>query len=475
MRSMSEVLVVGGGLAGLSCAVALTRQGARVTVLEATRELGGRARSWKHDPSGDAVDIGPHVVHSEYANFLEFLRWLGTASRITWQPRKLMTLATARGLFPLRHRPLPAPFSLFPDMLRAPGLSMRDAMSNVGITRSALHFSEDDVPGLDARSGLDLLREHGVTEAMIDWFWRLASMTVMNVPLERCSAAALLRVHSQLIGHRRLHFGFPSVGLSELYVERAVSVIERGGGKVLLESAAELVEYFAGTHTVSINGSHPVSGKALVLAIPPQSLQRLNLGARGAGVVEGSPYKSVYLWFDRAVAPERFWSLLWSPERLNYDFYELARIRPAIHGGASLIASNIIYSHRVENWRDEEIVAATLRELESVAPDAAGARLLHADVHHVPMAIPCPYVGTESWRPRTSTATPGRFLAGDWTRTRLPCSMESAVRSGFLAAEACLANLGEPRHIAIAPRPNDGIAGWIQRRRVRDDTRPSRS
>ena len=109
-------------------------------------------------------------------------------------------------------------------------------------------------------------------------------------------------------------------------------------------------------------------------------------------------------------------------------------------------------------------MAATRRELASAAPASADARLLHADVHHVPMAIPCPYVGTERQRPVMKTASPGVFLAGDWTRTRLPCSMESAVRSGFLAAEACLAHVGEQRSIAKEPRPNDGLAGWMQRR-----------
>jgi protoporphyrinogen oxidase len=284
------------------------------------------------------------------------------------------------------------------------------------------------------------------------------------VPLERCSAAALMRVHSQLIGHRGLHFGFPAVGLSELYVERSVSVIERAGGTVMVDNEVMRVETAMTRQVITTRGGERFNSRCVVLAVPPAALSRLRPELTQARQFEPSPYKSVYLWFDRPVTEERFWSLLWSPERLNYDFYELTRIRPRVHDGASLIASNIIHSHRVADWPDQEIVSATRRELESAAPAAAGARLLHSAVHHIPMAIPCPYVGTESRRPATRTPVPGLLLAGDWTRTRLPCSMESAVRSGLLAAEACLANLGEEGSIALAPRPNDGLAGWMQSR-----------
>jgi squalene-associated FAD-dependent desaturase len=462
-RSFSDVIVVGAGLAGLSCAVALADAGLRVAVLEAAQAPGGRARSWRHGPSGDVVDIGPHVVHSEYANFLKFLRRMGTDSLITWQPGKLITLATSKGLHPLRHRRLPTPFSLFPDMLRAPEINLRDTLSNMRVTRTALRFTEAGVGELDERSGLELLRQQGVSEAMIDWFWRLASMTVMNVPLERCSAAALLRVHSQLIGHRGLHFGFPAVGLSELYVEQAASAIEQSGGSVLVNTEVVHVDLAGeGRHRVVTQRGDHLRCRRLVLAIPPPALATLNPALGDARAFEPSPYKSLYLWFDRPLVDERFWTLLWDRKRLNYDFYELARIRPEVRGGASLIASNIIYSHRTAGMSDEALVAATLAELATVAPEVKSARLLHSDVHHIPMAIPCPYVGTEARRPRTVTAVPGLFLAGDWIRTRLPCSMESAVRSGYLAAEACLAELSHAEPLAEPPRSNDGLAGWMQ-------------
>src|ERR1700712_3234326 len=107
-QATSDVVIIGGGVSGLSCAVALADAGLRVTVLESTAVLGGRARSWTHAGSGAVVDLGPHVVPSEYGNFLKLLERLGTSRCITWQSRPVLTLGTAP-TFRLSHLPLPPP------------------------------------------------------------------------------------------------------------------------------------------------------------------------------------------------------------------------------------------------------------------------------------------------------------------------------------------------------------------------------
>ena len=435
-----DVAIIGGGLAGLSCAVGLAGSGLRVTVFEKTGVLGGRARSWSDAVTGDTVDIGPHIVHSEYSNFLSLLERLGTREHIVWQPEKLITIGTQPPTV-LRHRRLTPPLSLLPDLGRAPGLGMRDLWSNNAPTWRALKFGEEDVPELDRWPALDYLRACGVTRPMIDWFWRFACMAVMNVPLEQCSAGALLRVHAQLIGRRGIHFGFPAVGLSDLYVQQAA----RHAEVVLNAEVRSLAE---------------VKARFVVCAVPPQDLQAIAPGVADTAPFEPSPYISTYLWFDRKVTRERFWALLWSPERLSTDFYDLSNIRG---GGRSLIATNIIYSHRAHGMDDDALVRATLDEIALFAPAVRQAKLLRADVHRIPMAIACPKPGTEMTRPGTRTAVAGLFLAGDWTRTQLPSSMESAVRSGFLAAEAVWAAIGAPRRLAIAPRPTDGLAGLVRR------------
>src|SRR5438128_1758955 len=338
---MADSVIVGGVLAGLACAVALAENGLRPVVFERASQLGGRARSWTHAPSGDVVDIGPHVVHSEYANFLALLARLGTRARIAWQPEKFITLGTQPPTV-LRHRRLPPPLSLLPDLVAGARLGLRDLWSNNTPTWRALKFGEEDVPELDRIAALDYLRAAGVSERMIDWFWRFAAMVVMNVPLERCSAAALLRVHAQLIGRRGIHFGFPAAGLSDLYVPQAERLIRAAGGEVRRNADVVRVE----PEAVSLADGTRIAARFCVLALPPQDLARLRPELADTGAFVPSPYVSTYLWLDRKVTRERFWALPWSPGRKNYDFYDLTGIAPGWQARPSVIAANYIYAQR---------------------------------------------------------------------------------------------------------------------------------
>ena len=432
-----DVVIVGGGIAGLACGVALTDAGLRVTLVERDKRLGGRARSWTDAASGDDIDLGPHVLHSEYRNMLALLERLGTRHLVSWHPDKLLHFSNG---VVLRHRRLPPPLSLLPDLALQSGLSPRDLWSNNRPTWDAMRFNEADTPVLDSMSALDYLRDAGVTRAMIDWFWAFACLAVLNVPLERCSAAALLRVHSQLIGHRRIHFGFPTVALADLFAPQAAQLIGRvvtGNEVIKIEPGAVVLQ----------DGSR-IGADRVVSTVPPQ--------------LEASPYISSYLWFDRKLTRERFWAQLGAETRLNTDFYDLSNIRRGWGKRPSVIASNIIYSHRAHAMTNEEIVAATQREIAAFVPEAAQARVVHAVVNRIPMVIPCPLPGSESARP-----APCASLAGDWTRTGLPCSMESAVCSGFMAAEDIL----QTRGIALPVRPADGLAGLVQKLRSRSAAR----
>lgn len=466
---MTTAVVVGGGLAGLSCAVALAERGVKVTVLEAGGRLGGRASSWRDEETGDSVDIGPHIFHSEYRNMLGFLARLGSAHLITWQPKKVLLLASKPRPLALRHAPLPAPLSLMPSMLRAPGLTARDYLSMVRTGWRGMRFGEEQVAQLDRVSALDFLREQGVTERMIAWWWRFAAMVVTNVPLERCSAASLMRIHAQLSGYRGLHFGFAAVGLGELYTLQATRLIEAAGGRVLAGTAARAVSGGGRADGVLLGDGMRLGADVVISALPPQALAPLLPPAWRTGALaqldwfEPSPYICCYLWFERDLKAERFTSHLWSPGRLNYDFYDLSQIRHGWAGRPTVIASNIVYSHRAEHMDDAAIVRATLAELAEFAPAARAARLLHARVHRVPMAIPCPLVGFEERRPPQRSPVPGLVLAGDWTATRMPCTMEGAVKSGLLAAEVVLEDLGRPERLAIEARMYDGFAGIVRR------------
>lgn len=467
----TDVVIIGGGIAGLTCAVELCASGLAVVVLESSAALGGRARSCTDDETGDRIDIGPHILLSEYRNMLRLLDDLGTRDRIVWQADKFITLVGKPYPVDIRMHRLPAPLHFLPSLLGVPQASLRDLASNRRLLWQVMRMSARDAQHLDSVSALDYLRESKVSKHFIDWFWRSAAMSIMNVPLERCSAGALLRFFRFMIGRNGYQVGFAGIGLGDLFVPQAVARIERAGSKVLTDS--NVVEIAGSERTVSgvrlADGSH-IEARRCIASTPPRELAAL-LPPSWAQRHEAfhvlprfapSPYVSSYLWFDRKLTRERFWARVWSPDNLNYDFYDLANIRPDWADRPSIIASNILYSHRASALSDQDIIDTSLRELADFAPEAKRARLRHARVHRIPMGIPAPYPGSEQLRPETTTPIEGLFLAGDWVRTGLPASMESAVRAGYLAVEAILASTGrKPRRLAQPLPAAEGLVRLV--------------
>ena len=466
-----DVAVVGGGIAGLTAAIGLRGSGLRVVVLERDANLGGRARSWIDSTTGDVVDIGPHVLLTHYRNMLRLLDRLGTGGDVVWHTDKLITLIDRDPVVMRMHRS-PAPFPLVPSLLGAPSVSWRDKLSNRRVVWLAMRITEEELMALDRFNARDFLRRLGVTERFIDWFWASVAMTLENVPVERCSAATLLRLFRHLIGHNHYRFGFPAVGLADLFVPPATAMLHANGTRVARNCAVDAFTDDGDAVTgVRLGDGRSIRARYCVAAVPPACLRRLlpagwvarDSGLRRLDEFEPSPYISSYLWFARRLSREQFWARVWSPTNLNYDSYDLANIRCGWADRPSVIASNIIYSHRAHGMSDSEIIEATVRELAEFLPDAARTTIRHARVHRIPMAKPCPVPGNEHNRPEARTAIRGLFLAGDWTRTQLPASMESAARSGWLAAEQVWADLGRPRTLALPPPPLEGITGMTSR------------
>jgi squalene-associated FAD-dependent desaturase len=471
----ADVVVVGAGVAGLRCALALADAGLRVMVLEASPHAGGRAASWADEVTGQQVDIGPHVVSTEHRNFLAMLSRLGTADQIQWQRSPLITLVDGRGTLRMPPTFGLAPFHalpLLPQALRR--LSVADGLSHLRLAWRAARAGAQQLRDLDVEDGLGWLRSLGVRPRAIDWFWRSATLALLNVPLEHCSAAALMRVFRLMLGRSGWHFGFPKVGLAQLYVPGSCRAVLRSGGQVLFGARVQKLALQDGR----LAGLEMADGRVVpttrcVLALPPQEIATLMAGsdepalqplANAARCFRASPYQSTYIWFDRPITTERFWARTWSLQGLNTDFYNLSAIRPGLAGKPTLVACNAIGPQVRSDWDDGRIVAQTLDEIAEFAPAARQARVVHTRVHRVPMAIPQPRPGIEVMRPPVTTAAAGLWIAGDWTDTQLPCSMESAARSGALAAEAVLAKDGRVSKFAIAAPETTGLVGLLRRR-----------
>lgn len=466
----ADVVIIGGGIAGLAAGAALKGSGLKVVVCEAGQQLGGRARSWRDEASGDVVDLGPHILHSYYGNMLALLDRLGTLDQVVWDHSQLTTLAVPPPAFTMKLWRLPPPLHLLPAGLAIPHVGFADKLSNLRLGWLAMSMRKQDVAALDAITGAELTRRLGVSRAFRDWAWKTAAMTVLNVPLEQASAGALMRFVRQASGHHDIRLGFAGAGLADLFVPACVAAIRGEGGGVRLGAPVARIDVEPSrVRAVVLRDGTRIAARYCIAATEPQSLPSL-LPAQAAWVdpaalsqLRPSPYICTYLWFAAKLTHLKSWGRMWSPDNLNFDFYDLSNIRHGWRDRASVIASNIMYAGRARHLSDAQIVAATVREIAEYLPAAAHTPLLHWRVHRVPMGIACSEPGTDRLRPATRTAVRGLLLAGDFVQTDIPLCMESAVRSAFLAAEQVWAGIGRPRRLALELPEPEGLSALVRR------------
>jgi uncharacterized protein with NAD-binding domain and iron-sulfur cluster len=467
-----DVAIAGGGLAGLTCGVALSQAGLRVAVIEREADLGGRARSWIDPVTGDPVTIGPHILLSEYPNMLKLLDILGTTQKIVWQKRIFVTMVEGRTRIPMKMSPLPAPFHFVPSLLRDPTLANSDWLSNAPITLFVLSIGEAELLELDNQRAIDVLRRFHVSARYMQRFWAFLSMSIMNVPLELCSAGAILRAYRRLIGQRGYRVGFAGVGLGDLFAGASADFITSRGGVVYRAAKAQAVSIENDrARGFDLDDGSKVRSHLCVAALPPQELLAIVPAAwreespilKKISALQPSPYISVYLWLDRKLTNLSFWARLYGSSDLNLDFYDLSNIMARRAEQGSIIASNIIFSYRAADLSDAEIVGRTVAELAEFLPEARLAQIQRAVVNRIPMAIHAPFVGSEHLRPDPRTLIKDLFLTGDWIQTGLPASMESACMSGWIAAESVLSSLRRPKSLAIRHRDLDWPARMLGR------------
>ena len=422
------------------------------------------------EKTGVPVDIGPHVVSTGHRQFLQLLERFGERDAICWQPQPLIELLDDQGRLQVptsRWTPPLHGLPMLPSALRR--LGWRDLLSHGRLTWQGVRANERTVRALDDLDALGWLRSRGVSERAIDWFWRSALLALLNVPLEQCSAAAAMRVFRLMLGRSGYHFGFPSGGLSSLFVPGCTRAVQAAGGEVRMQALVRsLVVERGAFQGVVLRDGAVISAPVGVLATAPWDAAALLARTRAEALAPlrhaarhfiGAPYTSTMLWLDRRVTDRRFWARVWNPRDLNTDFYDLAAIRPALAQGGSVIACNAIGPNAHLDWSDEHVIAKTREELAEFTPAARDARLLHARVHRIRAAIPQPRPGTETLRPGNRTAVQGLLVAGDWTDTAVPCSMESAARSAALAVEAVLGP-----GVAVPAPETGGLVGLLRKR-----------
>jgi squalene-associated FAD-dependent desaturase len=429
---MPSVIIVGGGLAGLATAAALGGAGFDVELYEARGFLGGRATSFPLAPSEEdsvVIDNCQHVLLKCCVNLLDFYSRLGVRDRVQFSS-EFHFIEPGGRVSVLRRGALPAPLHFTGSFLSLKFLGMADKLA---IARGLLAIRrEHETRGdLDRISMLDWLREKHQTPVAIERFWRQVLVSAINEELDRMAAAHGFQVFWQafLAKADSYEMGVPAVPLGELYAGAAWRRFDNVA--IHLRTPIESVD---ASGCVKLAGGVVRKADFTVVCLPPD---RLGAVAPGLSIdtawVEYSPITGIHLWFDRPVTDLPHATLLDRTIQWMYNKDAGRYLQLVVSASRSLT-----------DMPRADVIALAVRELAEFFPAVADAKLERAHVIKELRATFSARPGVEELRPGTVTAAENIFLAGDWTRSGWPATMEGAVRSGYIAAEAVTRAAGTP-------------------------------
>lgn len=436
--SRSDALVLGGGFAGLSCAVALAAKGAKVTVLERKPGLGGRAYSFAEN--GLSVDNGQHLFSGCYAATRAFLKTIGTGDRLALLPELVVDYAEPGGRRDRLSCPswLPAPLHLAAGLLGLKGVSLSEKTALIAYDRALKSMRTGPVPeAVERMTVRQWLTSLGLSRNFQNRFFDPAAIGILNDSPEVASAAGFVQaLRTMFLGsYEDSLFALSKTGLSELYCLAARDFIEARGGKVLSSArAAKALEENGRVVGVETEAGSRFEAPATVSTLPPWELKKLALPAALRGPWETlapAPIVSATLKLDRPVMSERFVGLLNTESHWVFN-------KSLIHGlpgPGQEIAVVISGAHAQVGRSPEALLSAMTRDLAACLPAFAGAKVLASKLVKEPFATLSPVPGAEAKRPLPGSGMPGFLFAGDWTRTGFPATIESACVSGRAAAE----------------------------------------
>lgn len=480
-----SVLVIGGGLAGLSCAVALAEAGFRICLLEKRPHLGGRATSYTL-PDGSEVDNCQHVTLGCCTNLADFYRRAGASDQVRFYDT--LYFADRRGRrWTMRSWPLPPPLHMAPSFAFFGALTFAERR---GIARVLLRVARaagapPDSAGLSMLEWLQKMRQ---TPAAIERYWRVVLVSALDEELDRTEARYGIDVFWKafLANRQGYRVGIPSVPLAELYEGCREAVIKRGG-EVRLRAGVRAIRVRQGCFAGAVlEDGVELTPDACIAAVPHDALLEMmpeEMSSAG-GALEGlrelrtSPITGVHLWFDRTVMTEPFLTLLDHKTQWVFNKTLLSRAAGAPNEvaasrsnetGGQYLQLVISASYDFAKLGRQEIIELCRKELAEVLPATREAQLVKSTVIKEINATFSPAPGVDSFRPAQDIGVKNLFLAGDWTRTGWPSTMEGAVRSGYLAAEALLAAWGKPGKILRRDLPPRGFCGiWAAHKKTEE-------
>ncbi len=457
-RQERRLVVVGGGLAGLAAAASLVGTGIRVTLLESRRRAGGRAASFDDPVAGGLVDACQHVAMGCCTNFLDLCRRTGLDDWLR-RDRTMYFIGPDGDRAACRPaRWLPAPLHLAPLLLGMRHFSLAEkAVLAAGMLRLA-RCRERDVDS--SQTALAWLQSIGQPERVIRLFWQPVLESALGEAIDLVSVPAARKVVVDgFLAHREaVDLVVPTRPLGELFGTRLVDWLRVNGVEIVTGCTVTGVERTADGTVISLTGNGAaLPCDAAILALPWKQAARLvpDVVPPADDRLLGSPITAVHLWFDRDVVDLPHAVLVGRVSQWVF------RSEDASGGSPGHCQVVISASRGLLGGDRQRLIETVVQEVREVFPAARDARLLEARVVTDPTAVLSVRPGVEAARPPARTAIPNLFLAGDWTATGWPSTMEGAVRSGRIAAEAAAASLGRPVQALIADLPKGPLVRSI--------------
>jgi squalene-associated FAD-dependent desaturase len=462
----NPVVIVGGGLAGLAAFLELSRRRIPVTLLESRPRLGGRASSFVDRATGSAIDNCQHVAMGCCTNFEAFCDTLLVTDFFRREER-LWFVGPDKRISRFAAGPWPAPLHLAGAFGGLKHLTWRDRLAIAHGLRALAR--ENNPERLAGQSFGDWLAHHGQSPGTIERFWHVVLVSALSETVDRVNVAAARKVFCDgfLRHHSAWEVLIPTRPLGELYDAPLADWTNRVGGEIRTGTGVSRVIVTDGraTGVVLRDGSElPASG--VILAVPPWLVGDMLVEAgplpetAGLDQLEFAPIASVHLWFDREVCPLPHAAFV---GHLTQWVFNHARILRSPDKDTHALQVVISASRGVgaDDEGREGVIRRVVDELAAVWPQVRDAKLLHSRMVVESKAALSMLPGVERFRPPQRTALPGLYLAGDYTRTGWPSTMEGAVRSGYLAAERVLEDAGRAERIARPDLPVATLSRWL--------------
>ncbi len=451
----AAAVVVGGGLAGTTAALALADAGLRVTLVEGRPRLGGLVFSFRRDSAAGelTVDNGQHVYLRCCTAYGTHLERIGADGLAPLQDRMDVPVLDAerRRLGRLRRTALPVPLHLAGSLALYPHLSPAE---RAGVVRATLALKNLD-PADPALDGMDFgswLRRYGQSPRAVEALWDLVGIATLNATAGEASLGLAAKVFRTglLSAPGAADIGWSRVPLGAVHDTLAGTALRKAGVRVSLRTRAGAVARADGSWQVAVeNGPHgkeTLTADTVVLAVPQREAHALLPDGALPGKdrlldIGTAPILNLHVVYDRKVLRRPFFAAVGSPVQWVFDRTDAS----GLTGGGQYLAVSQSAARQEIDHPVAALRARYLPELERLLPAARGARIRDFFVTRERTATFAPAPGVGRLRPAARTQSSGLFLAGAWTATGWPATMESAVRSGTAAAREALTELGFPQ------------------------------